>query len=161
MPLCCYAAMQLVLRRPITILLLLTVTVIIAALTMSVTGKSYSKVDPIPFEDLRHLAHRLEHKPMATTTLSIIILPVIGNMLLFLPWGFLMFITLYSVERPTVQTYVLTILLGISFSSAIEAVQYFLPSRVADVNDIIWNSTGTLIGAILGHARLRLRFEFE
>lgn len=153
--------MQLTVRKPITILLLLAVTIGIAALTTSITGKSYSKVDPIPFEDLRHLAHRLEHKPMATTTLSIIVLPVIGNLLLFLPWGFLMFITLYSVERPTVQTYVLTILLGVSFSSGIEAVQYFLPSRVADVNDIIWNSAGTLIGALLGHARLRLRFEFE
>ena len=98
---------------------------------------------------------------MAATTLSIIVMPVIGNMLLFVPWGFLMFISLYSVERPTVQTYVLTILLGLSFSTAIEAVQYFLPSRVADVNDIIWNSAGTLIGALLGHARLRLRFEFE
>ncbi|HEY2092075.1 MAG TPA: VanZ family protein [Thermoanaerobaculia bacterium] len=153
--------MQLVLRRPITILLLIAVTVAIGALTTSITGKSYSKVDPIPFEDLRHLAHRLEHKPMATTTLSIIVMPVIANVMLFLPWGFLMFITLYSVDRPTVQTYVLTILLGISFSTAIEAVQYFLPARVADVNDIIWNSAGTLLGAVLGHARLRLRFEFE
>ena len=153
--------MQLVIRRPFTILLLLAITITIAALTTSITGKSYSKVDPIPFEDLRHLAHRLEHRPMATTTLSIIVLPVIGNTLLFLPWGFLMFISLYSVDRSTVQTYVLTILLGISFSAAIEAVQYFLPSRVADVNDIIWNSAGTLIGALLGHARLRLRFEFE
>src|ERR1043166_245341 len=143
--------MQLVVRRPLTILLLLAVTIAIAAMTTAITGKSYSKVDPIPFEDLRHLAHRLEHRPMATTTLSIIVLP----------WGFLMFISLYSVERPTVQTYVLTILLGISFSGAIEAVQYFLPSRVADVNDIIWNSAGTLLGALLGHARLRLRFEFE
>ena len=153
--------MQLLVKKPITILLLLAITIGIAALTTSITGKSYSKVDPIPFEDLRHLAHRLEHKPMATTTLSIIILPVIGNTLLFLPWGFLMFISLYSVDRPTVQTYVLTILLGLSFSSAIEAVQYFLPSRVADVNDIIWNSAGTLLGALLGHARLRVRFEFE
>ena len=153
--------MQLVVRRPVTILLLLAVTIAIVALTTSITGKSYSKVDPIPFEDLRHLAHRLEHRPMATTTLSIIILPVIGNTLLFLPWGFLLFITLYSVDRPTVQTYVLTILLGISFSSGIEAVQYFLPSRVADVNDIIWNSAGVLLGAVLGHTRLRLRFEFE
>ncbi len=153
--------MQVLIRRPITILLLIAVTIVIVWLTTSITGKSYSKVDPIPFEDLRHLAHRLEHKPMATTTLSIIILPDIGNMLLFLPWGFLMFITLYGAERPTVQTYVLTILLGISFSTAIEGVQYFLPSRVADVNDIIWNSAGTLVGALLGHLRLRLRFEFE
>jgi glycopeptide antibiotics resistance protein len=105
--------------------------------------------------------HRIERKPMATTTVSLIVMPVIANMLLFLPWGFLMFITLYGAQRPTVQTYVLTILLGMSFSMAIEAVQYFLPTRVADVNDVIWNSVGTLVGALLGHARLRLRFEFE
>src|ERR1051326_1276042 len=115
MPLCHYAAMQLAVKRPVTILLLLAVTIAIAAMTTAITGKSYSKVDPIPFEDLRHLAPRLEHRPMATTTLSIIVMPVIGNTLLFLPWGFLMFISLYSVERPTVQTYVLTILLGLSF----------------------------------------------
>src|ERR1043166_9997963 len=86
--------MQLVVRRPLTILLLLAVTIAIAALTTSITGKSYSKVDPIPFEDLRHMAHRLEHRPMATTTLSLIVMPVIGNTLLFLPWGFLLFISL-------------------------------------------------------------------
>ncbi len=152
--------MQLLVRRPFTILLLITITIAIAALTTSITGKSYSKVDPIPFEDLRHLLHRLEHKRMATTTVSIIVMPVIANTLLFLPWGFLLFISLYGVDRPTVQTYVLTILLGLSFSTAIEAVQYFLPSRVADINDIIWNTVGTLGGAILGHLRERVRFEF-
>jgi len=152
---------QLVIRRPVTILLLIAVTIVIAVLTLYLTGKSYSKVDPIPFEDLRHLVHRLERKPMATTTVSLIVMPVIANLLMFLPWGFLMFIALYGVNRPTVQTYVLTILLGMSFSMAIEAVQYFLPTRVADINDIIWNSVGTIVGALLGHARLRLRFEFE
>jgi glycopeptide antibiotics resistance protein len=51
-------------------------------------------------------------------------------------------------------------LLGLSFTCAIEGWQYFLPSRVADVNDIIWNTLGTLGGAILGHLRERVRFEF-
>ena len=152
--------MQLLVRKPFTILLLIAITIAIAALTTSITGKSYSKVDPIPFEDLRHLLHRLEHKRMATTTVSIIVMPVIANTLLFLPWGFLLFISLYGVDRPTVQTYVLTILLGLSFSTAIEAVQYFLPSRVADINDIIWNTVGVFLGAILGHLRERVRFEF-
>ena len=47
------------------------------------------------------------------------------------------------------------------FTLGIEAWQYFLPSRVADVNDVIWNTSGTILGALLGHARLRVRFEFE
>ena len=135
-------ATTIVVRRPITILLLLVVTTGIIATTLWMSGKSYSKVDPIPFEGLRHLEHRIAHRPVSTRVLSLIVVPIIANVLLFMPWGFLMFISLYGVNRPTVQTYVLTILLGISFSAAIEAVQYFLPSRVADINDIIWNTVG-------------------
>ena len=150
-----------VVKRPVTILLLLLVTVCIAGTTLWMAGKSYSKVDPIPFEDLRHLAHRIAHRPVSTRVLALIIVPIIANVLLFVPWGFLMFISLYTVARPTVQTYVLTFLLGLTFSCAIEAWQYFLPDRVADINDIIWNSVGTLAGAILAHMRLRLRFEFD
>ena len=150
-----------VIRRPFTILLLLIATVAIAATTLWMSGKSYSKIDPIPFEDLRHLANRAAHRPVPTRVFALIVVPIIANVLLFMPWGFLMFISLYTVERPTVQTYVLTVLLGLTFACAIEAWQYFLPSRVADINDIIWNTVGTFLGAILAHMRLRLRFEFD
>src|SRR5437773_10826810 len=148
-------------RKPITILLLIAVTACIGAVTLEIAGKSYAKVDPIPFEGVRHLWHRIAHRPVSTHILAFILVPIVANVLLFVPWGFLMFLALYSVERPTVQTYVLTILLGFTFSCAIEAWQYFLPSRVADVNDIIWNSAGTVVGAVLAHLRLRMRFEFE
>ena len=110
-----------VVKRPMTILLLLLATVTIALTTLWMSGKSYSKVDPIPFEDLRHLEHRIAHRPVSTRVLALIVVPIIANVLLFVPWGFLMFISLHSVERPTVQTYVLTILLGLTFSCAIEA----------------------------------------
>ena len=153
--------MQLVVRRRVTVALLLLTTATIVVLTMWVSGKSYSKVDPIPFEGITHLWHRLGHRTIPTTILALIVMPLVGNILLFLPWGFFLFISLYSVERPTIQTYVLTILLGFSFSIAIEAVQYFLPARVADVDDVIFNTTGTILGALAGHARLRVRFEFD
>jgi len=148
-------------RRPITIILLLLVTATIVTVTVYTSGKSYSKIDPIPFEDLRHLSHRLEHRPVSTQIVAVIVMPIIANVLLFVPWGFLTFISLYTLERPTMQTYVLTVLGGLSFSLAIEAWQYFLPTRVADVNDVIWNTTGAVLGAILGHLRQRVRFEFE
>jgi hypothetical protein len=155
------AATQLRIHRLVTVALLFIVTLAIVTLTMWISGKSYGKVDPLPFDDLRHLAHRVAHRPVTTHILAVIIVPIIGNVLLFLPWGFLTFIIFYSVDRPTIQTYVLTILLGFTFSAGIEAWQYFLPSRVADINDVIWNTAGTVIGAILGHMRLRVRFEFE
>lgn len=147
-------------RRPVTILLLLIVTVLIVLATVWMSGKSYSKVDPLPFDDILHLSHRIARHPVSTHILAVIIVPIIVNVLLFVPWGFLMFIALYTADRPTLQTYVLTVLLGFTFTCAIEGWQYFLPSRVADVNDIIWNTTGALLGAILGHLRGRLRFEF-
>lgn len=153
--------MLITIRRPITILLLLIVTASIVFVTVYAAGKSYSKIDPIPFEDIRHLTHRLEHKPVSTQVMAVIIMPIIANVLLFIPWGFLTFISLYTLERPTMQTYILTILGGLSFSLAIEAWQYFLPTRVADVNDVIWNTTGAALGAILGHLRQRIRLEFE
>jgi glycopeptide antibiotics resistance protein len=147
-------------RRPVTILLLLVVTILIGLMTIWMSGKAYSKVDPVPFEDIRHLSHRIARRPVSTHILAVMVVPIIANVLMFLPWGFLMFISLYTINRPTLQTYVLTVLLGFTFTCIIEGWQYFLPDRVADVNDLIWNTTGTLLGAILGHMRGRLRFEF-
>jgi VanZ family protein len=148
-------------RKALTVLLLLLATGAIVAATVLSSGANYTKVEPLPFDELRHLARRIEHKPVSTHILAVILVPIIGNVLLFVPWGFFTFITFYSVERATIQTYILTILLGFSFTLAIEGWQYFLPSRVADVNDVIWNTVGTIFGAILGHMRLRVRFEFE
>ena len=152
---------EVVIRKPLTILMLVVTTIAIAAITVWMSGKSYSNLDPIPFDDIRYLIRRLAARPISTNILALIVVPMIANVLLFVPWGFFTFIALYNVERPTLQTYVLTILLGFSFTLGIEAWQYFLPSRVADVNDVIWNTAGTVLGAFLGHARLRVRFEFQ
>lgn len=150
-----------VIRKPVTVLLLLVATAAICAITLWTSGKSYSKIDPVPFEDIRHVATRMQSHTVSTRILALIFVPIILNIALFVPWGFLMFITLYTVERPTVQTYVLTLLMGFTMSCAIEGWQYFLPSRVADVNDIIWNTTGVFAGAVIGHLRERVRFEFD
>jgi len=152
---------EVVIRKPVTILLLLIATVAIIGVTIWTSGKSYSKVDPIPFEEIRHLIRRVEHRPVSTQIMAVIVVPIIANVLMFVPWGFFTFIAFYTNDRPTVQTYVLTILLGLSLTLGIEAWQYFLPSRVADVNDVIWNTVGTIAGAMLGHMRLRVRFEFS
>lgn len=152
---------EVLVKKPLTVVLLLLTTLTIIWITVWMAGKSYENFEPIPFDDLRYLAKRLSQRPISTHILAVIVVPMIANVLLFVPWGFLMFITLYTIDRPTLQTYVLTILLGFSFTLGIEGWQYFLPSRVADINDVIWNTSGTILGAFLGHARLRVRFEFE
>ena len=152
---------EVVVKKPVTVLLLAVTTLAIVSITVWMAGKSYENFDPIPFDDLRYLAKRLNERPISTHILAVIVVPMIANVLLFVPWGFLAFITFYTLDRPTLQTYVLTILLGFSFTLGIEAWQYFLPSRVADINDVIWNTTGAVVGAVLGHLRLRVRFEFQ
>ena len=148
-------------RKPLTVVMLVLVTGAIVAITVWMSGKSYSNLDPIPFDDIRYLIRRLAARPISTHILAVLVVPMIANVLLFVPWGFLTFIALYTIDRPTLQTYVLTVLLGLSFTLGVEGWQYFLPSRVADINDVIWNTTGVFLGALLGHARLRVRFEFD
>lgn len=152
---------EVTIRKPLTVVMLILVTGAIVAITVWMSGKSYSNLDPIPFDDIRYLIRRLAARPISTHILAVLVVPMIANVLLFVPWGFLMFIILYTVDRPTLQTYVLTVLLGFSLTLGIEGWQYFLPSRVADINDVIWNTTGVVLGALLGHARLRVRFEFD
>jgi glycopeptide antibiotics resistance protein len=156
-----HATVTITIRRPVTIALLVLTTAVIVLVTVRMAGKSYSNLDPIPFEEVRALWRHVAHKPVGTHIVALVIVPIIANVLLFVPWGFLLFLALYTESRPTVQTYVLTILMGLTFTCAIEAWQYFLPSRVADVNDVIWNTVGATTGAILGHLRARVRFEFE
>jgi glycopeptide antibiotics resistance protein len=151
---------EILIKRPVTVLLLVVMTFAIVAITVWMAGKSYENFEPIPFDDVRFIAKRLD-RPVSTHILAVLIVPMIANVLLFVPWGFLMFIALYTVDRPTLQTYVLTILLGFSFSLGIEGWQYFLPSRVADINDVIWNTTGVVLGTFAGHLRLRVRFDFQ
>lgn len=152
---------EIVVRKPLTLLLLFAVTMAIGIVTIWTAGKSYGNFDPIPFGEIRFLAQRLAERPMSTHIFAVIVVPMVANVLLFVPWGFLAFIALYSVDRPTLQTYLLSVLLGFCLSLGIEAWQYFLPSRVADIDDVIWNTSGTIIGAVLGHLRLRVRFEFQ
>jgi glycopeptide antibiotics resistance protein len=152
---------EVVVRRTTTVLLLILTTVIIATVTLWLTGKAYRKVDPVPFHEIRLIAHRLAEGHVTVPVLVALATPMLLNILLFLPWGFLMFLALDRPERPTIQSYLLTILFGIAFSASVEVYQYFLPSRVTDVNDVIWNGVGAVVGAFLGHLRRRVRVSFE
>ena len=148
--------------RPTTIALLLLVTVAIALITLWASGKAYAKVDAVPFHEFRVLQEKLaEGRPVPFPTVVALISPLILNVLLFLPWGFLVFVALDTPSRPASQSSLLTILLAMGLSFVVEGTQYFLPNRVTDINDVIWNSAGALVGAFFGHLRKRVRVAFE
>jgi VanZ family protein len=90
------------------------------------------------------------------------LMPVIANVILFVPWGFLAFIALDSPRLPRRTTYLLTIVFALIVAIALSVWQDFLPTRVTSLTDAIANGAGALAGAALGHARktVRVRFDF-
>ena len=65
---------------------------------------------------------------------------VIGNVLMFVPFGFLL-----SVVFKTCQSPIKTLITVASFSFSIEFVQYFI-GRSADIDDLILNTLGGMLG---------------
>lgn len=80
------------------------------------------------------------------------VINVLGNIVLFVPLGWLTaVVVLYA---PTAQVLVglrRGVLSGLLLSLAIEVSQYFL-GRAADVDDVLLNTAGALLGALIGAA---------
>jgi glycopeptide antibiotics resistance protein len=147
--------------RVTSLVMLVFVTVMIGTITLWFTGKAYTKVDPVPFRSIRQLMTRLDEGPISFPAMVQILSPMFFNALLFMPWGFLMFAVLDTPQRRVPQSYLLTVLIAFGLSGAIEATQYFLPTRVTDINDVIWNVVGAFLGAAVGHLHRRVRISFE
>lgn len=147
--------------KKVTAVLFLLTTVALVSVTLLLSGKTYKKIDPEPFRELRILQEKLSEGTLPFRVIVELGMPILMNILLFLPWGFLLFILLDNDERTAFESYVLVFILALGFSSLVEAWQYFLPTRVMDVNDVIWNVSGAVAGALLGHLQKRVRFDFE
>jgi len=72
-----------------------------------------------------------------------IVLEILANVVLFVPFGILA-LTAFRWMRVWSAT-----LAGLATSCLIEGVQLFLPTRYSTVSDLIANTTGALIGALL------------
>ena len=73
---------------------------------------------------------------------------LVVNVLAYLPLGGLTVLALYPRQRG-VQAAAIATLLGVALSAGLEALQTFLPSRVASNVDLAANGIGTLLGASL------------
>src|SRR5205085_2318694 len=127
-----------VVRKPVTIALLVVVSIAMLALVYGLSGHAFVR--------------------MERSMIDIIAL-VAANTILFIPWGFLMFIAL-SPKKPRATTYALTIVAGALFSLGVAAWQTTQPAPVTVYGDTIWNVIGTLLGAIAAHLRKSVRVRF-
>src|SRR5208282_5768731 len=70
------------------------------------------------------------------------------NVLLFVPFGFGLAGKFRERGKSRMATLVLTLAAGALFSYSIEFLQFFIPERDSGWNDVVTNSTGTLVGCL-------------
>ena len=73
---------------------------------------------------------------------------VAANLLAYLPFGLLLGLTLHA-RFGTVATVIFATLIGMIFSAMMEYAQVYLPMRISSSLDIVSNSCGALLGALL------------
>ena len=76
---------------------------------------------------------------------------VLTNVLAYMPLGFLL-ARLQAQRMSSFASIAIATLCGATLSFSVEFVQQFLPARVSSLVDLLMNSTGTLVGAVLGAA---------
>ena len=147
-----------VIRKWTTVALLLLISAGMAGLIYFLSGKAYARETHPAAEMMLRLIRRDD--PSRDVFLAAM-MPVIANALLFIPFGFLMFIALDSPRRRRSRTYLLTVGLGVAFAASMQIWQYALPTRVISPVDMIANALGTFTGAIGGHLRKRVHIRFD
>jgi hypothetical protein len=78
---------------------------------------------------------------------------VITNIVGFLPLGFVL-CGFFSLSRSRVQAVLISALCGAFLSFSIEFLQYYIPRRDSGWTDVVTNTTGTLLGALIAHPEL-------
>jgi VanZ family protein len=143
-----------VVRRSVTVALLVAVSLLIVLLLLFLSGKAYVRDRPRWIEIL-------SNGVVSKDALLAALMPPIANALLFFPWGFLMFLAVDRAGRPRLRAYVLTVAASLAFAAALVGWQYSLPTRVTGWFDTAGNAAGALCGALFGDLRRRVRIRFE
>lgn len=148
-----------VIRRRVTVALLVLASAAMLSLIGFLSGKTYSSETHAPAEEIVALLN-FRSAPEVHTLAAV--MPLLADVIAFVPWGFLAFIALDMKERRRFRTYLLTCAAAMAFALALVLWQYaLLPTRVTTFGDTIFNLAGALIGAFLGHVRRTVRIRFD
>jgi hypothetical protein len=150
------AVVVIVVPRWVTVSLLVLVSGAMALLIYLLSGKAYLHERTSVVEVLSLVRGYDRLTPSAFIAG---IAPVITNILFFVPWGALAFLSFDRAWSRAV-TYGLTLAVGVAFASLLVAWQYALPTRITGWNDAAWNAAGCAAGAVAGHLRKTLRLRF-
>lgn len=101
------------------------------------TGLEYESPNNfVPFASINDLVHHFYFMvPLKN---------ILGNIILFMPFGFILVLKFNRINN-----LLNVVLVGILTSTLIELIQLLLPNRAFDVDDIILNGLGTMMGFLL------------
>ena len=126
--------------------------------TLTITMRGFeneTRINFIPFRAIYKLLYELANylRAWKTREMSYAIAyivaglrNIIGNILLFIPLGFMA-----SILRKSFDKWWKACLLGIGVSMIIEIMQFFTHSGYSDIDDIVLNSIGCIVGFLCFH----------
>jgi len=147
-------------RAPVTFALLVLTTAAMVALIYFLSGKAYA-AETHPISEILARLLGSGRGPVSRDALLAFLMPVIGNVMLFVPWGLLAFLALDGRMQSRRAVYFATVVGAVVFSAAMVLWQQTLPTRVTSLPDTFANGVGALAGAALGHARKGVHVRFE
>jgi hypothetical protein len=146
--------------RWLTAALLIILSMAMAGLIATLSGRAYQR-QRLTMAEVVTLVHRYDRGALSNDALLATAAPGIADILFFIPWGALAFLSFDGGEGHRLRTYLLTLAVGLTFALGLVAWQSALPTRVTGWEDAGWNTFGCLAGAIAGHLRKRLRIRFD
>jgi glycopeptide antibiotics resistance protein len=84
---------------------------------------------------------------------------IVQNVLLFIPFGFLGYLSL--IEKRSIPKLIAIVLLGTGLSTMVEFLQVFSWTRYSALSDVVTNTVGTAVGLFAGIALKRSVMEFK
>lgn len=132
-------------KRELQLFLVYVCIIVVTRFTFCPFGKVDGKIQPLVFYKDNWFPFRINWKPFVYLfdypKLSEVLINVIGNTTMFIPLG----IVWPSVFKK-LDTHGKVILAGVGYSLTIEILQLPFYDRVSDVDDLILNSLGYLMG---------------
>ena len=116
--------------------LLIIVSTLLYPMPTSISTTSYVESNFIPFVVINDL--------ITTTSFLYSMYNIIGNIILFVPLGFIL-----PIKFKRINNCVRDVLVGFIFSVFVELTQLILPFRQTDIDDVILNTLGTAVGYVL------------
>lgn len=135
-------------NRELQLLLVYICIVVIVRFTFCPFGKIDGQIQPLVFDAEKILPFRINLFPFVYLfdyeMMHAAVLNIVGNTFMFVPVGIV-----FPIVYKKLDTHIKVITAGIAFSLAIEILQLPFYDRVSDIDDLIFNSLGYILGYFL------------